>query len=189
MKITISSYKKIMQNIAKKVEETTQNTLNKVVEYATKQSQNQFDRFVMEVPSDDPYVWVVNTPIAKESETRYSRTIKATGTQLLFIEFGAGVYYYTDMETRLYHNYIPNDRPAGVDEIGNYHLAKWGRSRGSDDIWFYKSQTGRESETAHLYKVNRNNEPIMITHGNRPARALYRGVGMAMRRLQGGKFR
>jgi len=29
----------------------------------------------------------------------------------------------------------------------------------------------------------------MIKHGNRPARALYRAVGMAMRRLLGGKLK
>jgi hypothetical protein len=29
----------------------------------------------------------------------------------------------------------------------------------------------------------------MITHGNRPARALYRGVGLAIRKLVGGKLK
>ena len=183
MKITISPYKAIINKYLKQVDNITKKSLNSVVEYATKQAQNTYDRFAFEVPSDDPYVWVVNTPLTK-SQTTYSRTITARGNQALFIEFGSGKYFYTDVETRLYKQYIPNDRPNGIYDIGGY-----GQHRGLDDVWFYKSQTGRESENAHLFKYNRSGEPIMITHGNRPARALYRGVGMALRRLQGGKFK
>jgi len=183
MKITISPYKAIINKYLKQVDKIAKKSLDSVVEYATRQAQNTFDRFVFEVPSDDPYVWVVNTPITK-SKTTYSRKITARGNQALFIEFGAGVYYYTNVETRLYQQYIPNDRPSGVYGIGEY-----GQQRGKDDVWFYKSRTGRESENAHLFKYNRRGEPIMITHGNRPARALYRGVGMALRRLQGGRFK
>ena len=180
---------KVVENIQKKIDKQTQIALDRVVDNATQYTQNNFDKFVYEVPSDDPYVWVKNTPIVKEGKTKWSRTITCIGTQLLFIEFGAGVYYYTDVETRLYENIMPPHRPPTIDEIGNYHLAKYGRSRGADDIWFYKSELGRESENAHLFKHNKSGEAIMITHGNRPARALYRGVGMALRRLQRGKLK
>ena len=114
----------------------------------------------------------------------YSRSISATGNQVLFIEFGAGKYFYTDTATRMFKGVMPNDRPSSIFDIGGY-----GQHRGLDDVWFYKSQTGRESENAHWVKNNRNNEPIMITHGNRPARAMYLAVGMAIRRLLGGRLK
>ena len=178
---------KVIKNIEKKVDVQTQEALNRVVEYATLSSQNSFDRFFDEVPSDDPYVFVRNTPITQITKTQWSRSIECAGNQVLFIEFGAGVYYYTgDLEARLYGKYLGNlpPRPSSIYNIGGY-----GKGRGKDDLWFYKSKTGRESENAHLVKYNKNGEPIMITHGNRPARALYRGVGMALRRLAEGKLK
>ena len=170
------------------VEKYTKNVVNSMTEYATKQAQNNYNKFEIEVGADDPYVSVFNTPLSQTGKNTYNRMITCYGNQVIFIEFGAGVYYYTETETRLYSN-ILNHRPRGVDEIGHYHNAKWGRSRGQDDLWFYKSRTGRESENAHLYKFNKSGDPIMITHGNRPARALYRAVGMAFRKVKGGKLK
>lgn len=184
MKITISPYKAIIKKYEKTLDEMTKQYLNNVVDYATKQAQNSFDRFAYEIPADDPIIDVFSTHIVKASSTSYSRTIEARGNQVLFAEFGAGKTYYTDVETRLYQSYVGNPRPSQVLDIGEY-----GQHRGKDDLWFYKSHTGRESENAHLVKYNRSGEPIMITHGNRPARALYRGVGMAIRRLLGGKLK
>jgi len=172
----------IVDNVAK-------DTLNKVVDYASKQAQDGYDKFYDEVPADDPFVFVRATPLVPSARHVYSREIKCTGNQVLFIEFGAGAYFYRktgEIETRLYQGVMPNiePRPSGILDIGEY-----GQGRGKDDLWFYKSQTGRESENAHLIKYNANGDPIMITHGNRPARALYRAVGMAMRRLIGGKLK
>lgn len=183
---------KIVDNIQKKVDKQSQEALNRVIEYATNHAQLGFDRFVIEVPSDDPYVWVKHTPIEQIGKRRWSSKIICTGNQVVFIEFGAGVYNYTESEVKLYNKYLGGLDHRGtphVDDIGNYHLAKWGRSRGADDVWFYKSQTGRESENSHLVKYNSVGEPIMITHGNRPARALYRAVGMSVMRLARGKLR
>ena len=179
---------KVIDNIQKKVNDQTKEALNRVVNYATTNAQNSFDRFVYEVPADDPYVFVMNTPLIELGTSKYpkySRTIQCVGNQVLFIEFGAGVYYYTDTETRLYQSVMGglNPRPSSIANIGEYGF------RGKDDVWFYKSKTGRESENAHFVKYNRNGDTIMITHGNRPARALYRGVGMALRRLAGGRLK
>ena len=183
---------KVVDKIKQQVDKQTQEALNRVVEYATTNAQNAFDRFVFEVPADDPFVFVVNTPMVQLGKRTWSRTITCVGNQVLFIEFGAGVYYYTgSTETRLYQKYLGGlpDRPSSIDEIGHYHLTRYPQSRGKDDTWFYKSQTGRESENAHLIKFNKNGEPIMKTHGNRPARALYRGVGLAVRKLAGGRLK
>lgn len=182
----------VVKNIQNKIDSQTVEALNRVVNYTTEHAQQSFDRFVIEVPSDDPYVWVKNTPIAKLGKTKYTSTISCIGNQVIFIEFGAGVYEYTESEAKLYQKALGGLDHRGtprVDDIGHYHLAKWGRSRGLDDVWFYKSQTGRESETAHLFRYNLAGEPIMITHGNRPARALYRAVGQAVMRLARGKLK
>ena len=186
----MASSGEIINFINKRVDELTKQALTNVVEFTTKNAQKSFDRFVVEVPSDDPFVSVNHTPIIKNNGI-YSSSVKCLGNQVLFIEFGAGVYHYTgDLETRLYNKYLGNlpSRPATIDDIGNYHLAISGRSRGQDDNWFYKSRTGRESNNAHLIKYNKAGQPIMFTHGNRPARALYRSIGVAMRRLLGGKL-
>lgn len=187
MKVVIDNkISDLVKRLEKKVDEATTNTVNKVTDYVVRNAQAGFDRFMIEVPADDPIVDVFSTSLLKE-DTKYSRTIECRGDQVLFIEFGAGKYYYTgDTETRLYQGVIPNikPRPNSILDIGEY-----GSGRGKDDVWFYKSDTGRESENAHLVKYNRNGDPIMITHGNRPARALYRAIGMAMRRLLGGKLK
>ena len=185
--------KAYITKLEKRVDEVATNAVNKVTDYAVRLAQNGYDRFTIEVPADDPNVQVTSTSLLK-TDTTYSRTIECHGDQVLFIEFGTGIYYYRrvgEIETRLYQNVLPNikSRPDSIDDIGNYHLAKWGRSRGQDDLWFYKSDTGRESENAHLVKHNRAGDPIMVTHGNRPARALYRAIGMAVRRLLGGKLK
>lgn len=177
----------VVKKIQNKVDKMTQEALNRVVNNSTILAQEYFDRFYYEVPADDPFVFVSNTPMLQVGKTTWSRQINCVGNQVLFIEFGAGQYFYTgDLEARLYAKYLGNlaTRPPMISDIGTY-----GSGRGKDDVWLYKSKTGRESNNASLYRYNKNNEPIMITHGNRPARALYRGVGMALRRLAEGKLK
>lgn len=174
---------KVVKNLQSKVDYQTEEALKRVIEYATTNAQNNYDKFVIEVPADDPYVFVRHDPISKTKETTWTSKIECIGNQVLFIEFGAGIYFYTDVETRMYQDLVGNPRPSTISNIGEYGI------RGKDDLWFYKSKTGRESENAHLIKYNRSGEPIMITHGNRPSRSLYRAVGMALRRLAGGKLK
>lgn len=181
MKINVNNTKFVEKWLESKVRQAKEE-VEREIEKIPVQAQTYYDKFVIEVPADDPYVDVFSN--MKKSKELTTYTIDCVGKNVLFIEFGAGVYYYTDVETRLYKDMVGNDRPASVDKIGHYHLAKGGRSRGLDDLWFYKSQTGRTSENAHLVKYNKKGEPIMITHGNRPARALYRAVGMAMKRIK-----
>ena len=161
-----------VSNLINKLKGDVQKIPNIVVEAVSKDmaqtAQRHFNTDLNDVGADDPYV------VVSRSVNGNSAEVRCTGNQVLFIEFGAGKYYYTgDTEVRLYQGVIPNikPRPSTIDDIGHYHLARWGRSRGLDDLWFYKSDTGRESENAHLIKYNRNGDPIMLTHGNRPARA------------------
>lgn len=165
---------KWLQSKVRQAKELVEREIEKIPE----QAQRNYDKFIIEVPADDPYVDVYKS-ISKTAELTTLK-IDCRGTQVLFIEFGAGIHYYSETELALYKPYMEGvkPRPSSISNIGEY-----GRGRGKDDIWFYKSQTGRESENAHIVRHNKKGEPIMITHGNRPSRSLYRAVGMAKRRI------
>ena len=51
MKVEVSPYKQIIKNFEKKIDERAKQYLNDVVDYATKQAQNSFDRFMYEIPA------------------------------------------------------------------------------------------------------------------------------------------
>lgn len=175
MPITNTNVKFITKWLESKVRRAREDVERELLKIPNR-TQNAFDRFVPEVPADDPYVFVISD--FKKTTNKSTLKIECIGNQVLFIEFGAGITFYSTAETHLYKNVIPNDRPQEISDIGTY-----GQHRGKDDVWFYKSEVGRESENAHLIKYNTNGNPIMITHGNRPARALYRSVGIAMRNI------
>ena len=185
MKIEINNTKFIEKWLESKIRQAKE-MVDKEIEKIPSQAQNNYDKFIIEVPADDPYVDVYSH-ISKD-KVKTELTVQCRGTQVIFIEFGAGIHYYTEKELQLYKNYMQGVNPRGnpqVDDIGHYHnaISKSGRSRGLDDVWFYKSQTGRTGENAHLVRYNRAGEPIMITHGNRPSRSLYRACGMAKKRI------
>ena len=72
--------------------------------------------------------------------------VRANGTTVLFLEFGAGVHY-------------PNDHPK-AGEMGIAH-GTYGRGLGNNDYWFYTGQPGNAGgELAHGHKNT------TITHGN-----------------------
>ena len=183
MEIKINNTKFIEKWLASKVRQAKE-LVEREIEKIPQQAQNNYDNFIIEVPADDPYVDVYTHTNKTKDKTEL--TIQCRGTQVIFIEFGAGIYYYTEKELQLYKNYMQGVNPRGnpkVDEIGFYHNSVGEMSRGQDDLWAYKSQTGRTSENAHLLRYNRAGEPIMITHGNRPSRSLYRACGMAKKRI------
>ena len=182
----------VVNNIQNQVDKQTQEALKLMVDSATKNAQKSFDRFVIEVPSDDPYVRVSHTPIENIGKTRWKSTISCVGNQVIFIEFGAGVWYYNETAVRLYEKYLGGLNHRGtpkVDDIGHYHLAKGSHSRGLDDWWIYLSTTGRTAKGDERWGMNSRGEFKIKTHGNRPARALYRAVGMAVTRLARGKLK
>ena len=178
MKIEVGDTKFLTKWLESKVRQAKE-LVEREIEKIPIQAQNNYDKFIIEVPADDPYVDVYSR--IDKTKDKTTLTVDCRGTQVLFIEFGAGKTFYTESELLLYKNEIPKirPRPPQIKSIGGY-----GSGRGADDYWAYKSQTGRESENAHLLRYNQNGEPIMITQGNRPSRSLYRAVGMAMRRIR-----
>ena len=72
--------------------------------------------------------------------------VRANGTTVLFLEFGAGVHY-------------PNDHPK-AGELGIAH-GTYGKGLGNNDYWFYTGQPGNAGgELAHGHTNS------TITHGN-----------------------
>ena len=72
--------------------------------------------------------------------------VRANGTTVLFLEFGAGVHY-------------PNDHPK-AGELGIAH-GTYGKGLGNNDYWFY---TGQPGNAGGVLANGRKN--TTITHGN-----------------------
>lgn len=74
-----------------------------------------------------------NTYIKINSFGDYSRaTLVCEGTDLLFIEFGAGIHYNTSAGS--------SPHPKG-QELG-YTIGSYGQGKGKNDSWTYTSETG-----------------------------------------------
>ena len=83
--------------------------------------------------------------------------VVAYGNAVMFIEFGAGVYYNGSGS-------YPGELEPGVVGIGEY-----GQGRGKKDWWLYPGPPGNAGG------VPSTSVPGMtITHGNPPAAAMYR---------------
>lgn len=81
------------------------------------------------------------------------------GSQAVFIEFGAGVYY----------NGSPGDSPHPWGLEFGYGIGTYGHHRGTQDLWVYWG------DSEHTQKA--------WTHGTPAAMPMYRGVEEAVRAL------
>lgn len=79
--------------------------------------------------------------------------VKASGSTVLFLEFGAGVHY-------------PNDHPQ-AGEFGIEH-GTYGRGLGANDYWFYTGQPGNAGGELAYGHAN-----TTITHGNPASMPMY----------------
>ena len=82
--------------------------------------------------------------------------VVATGNAVMFIEFGAGVYYNGSGS-------YPGELEPGVVGIGEY-----GQGRGKHDWWFYSGPLGNGGGVA-----SDKYPGLYLTHGNPPAAAMY----------------
>lgn len=184
----------IINKKQKEIDKITKNALNEVVDYATTQAQNGFNNFIGEASTDDPNVTVKSSSIKRETKSAFSRKISCYGSQVLYIEFGVGLMPYNETEARMYRNVMLDSngvpislRPHGIDPIGTR-----GKGYGSQDKWIRPSTTGEPQcvGEGHVHiKDKYGNDTgkvrtdVVWTEGHRPARALYRAVGMAIKRL------
>lgn len=79
--------------------------------------------------------------------------VKASGSSILFIEFGSGIYFSQP---------YPIEKPKGILGIGEY-----GKGLGNNDYWFFTKESGKSGT------VSMTNPNAIITHGNQPAKAMY----------------
>ena len=93
--------------------------------------------------------------------------VRATGGAVMFIEFGAGVYYNGEGS-------YPGELEPGVVGIGQY-----GQGRGKNDWWLYPGPPGNAGG------VPSTTVPGMtITHGNPPAAAMYHAKQDVLQEVQ-----
>lgn len=87
------------------------------------------------------------------NETKNGYVIEAKGAAVMFIEFGAGVYYNG---TEPY----PNPRPKGVVGIGEF-----GKGHGKQKAWGYEGEPGTNGKLT--------DKGIVITRGNPAAMPMW----------------
>lgn len=93
--------------------------------------------------------------------------VRASGNAVMFIEFGAGVYYNG---TGSY----PGNLEPGVVGIGQY-----GQGRGSNDWWLYRGSPGNAGGVQSTIDTS-----LTITHGNPPAAAMYEAQQECIRQIE-----
>ena len=138
-----------------------------------KDAQRNFKMAQDEVPSADWYVEVW----ANKGE------VVCGGTQVLFIEFGAGNAHKNETSTVVrvgQYDVEYASRPSGIVGIGQY-----GKHYGQDESWIFKDSniirdTGRNH--THLLRSDKNGDFIYRTGGIRPVRALYRAIASGIKK-------
>lgn len=203
MVLSNNNINKLVKDIERKTDELTRKTLESVCDDVVKTTQKNFNQVVDEVPADDPFVYVSQTPTFYVDKNTLGRKIECKGNQVLFIEFGAGKH--EEQRTSTFDKSSQLEyatRPFGIYPIGYYKStttsttnAEWQRermssmSRGKDDYWFYSSKTGRGSTNAEQIRYNKKGTYTMLTIGIRPVRALYRALGTSFRKLGSGRLK
>ncbi len=92
----------------------------------------------------------------EEADERTTSVI-ASGTSLLFIEFGTGVYY-------------PDRHPlAGDPELGILERGEYGLGHGKQEAWGYYGDPGNNT----FKQIEGPNGTVNITHGNPANQSLY----------------
>ena len=128
---------KQLEKYQKSLKDKLDEIFNRVADFGLVRAQENFDAALYDGVKD------VTVEVDK-IENGYA--VRANGTTVLFLEFGAGVHY-------------PNDHPK-AGELGIAH-GTYGKGLGINDYLFYTGQPGNAGgELAHGHKNT------TITHGN-----------------------
>lgn len=100
-----------------------------------------------------------NDVVVNEPEWVNDNTIivKASGSSILFIEFGTGVHYGTP----------EHEKAAEYD----YERGGYGHHRGKHDFWYYQGEPGTNGEEPH--DPNMAARGLVFTHGNPANRCMW----------------
>lgn len=166
----------LINKYKKRVADAQKEVLESVSKDIERNAKLNFRRAEWEVPADDPRVYVSRHIIGNNRAE-----IVCGGDQVLFIEFGAGVFHQNETKSVVVVGETETEiapRPDGIVTPGNY-----GQHRGRGDSWHYNSMTGREARHTHLLRQSKEGLYAMRTGGIRPIRALWRARGLALKHL------
>ena len=165
----------------KKVKDLEKLIVYDLANQVAKDTQRNFKMARDEVPAMDWYVDVWTSQLGNNAVE-----VVCGGTQVLFIEFGAGNKHKQETSTYIkVGNVEYASRPNGIVPIGGY-----GKGRGKDDSWIFKDYNlipDTESESSkkhtHLLRGSSDGGFIYRTGGIRPVRALYRGIASGVKKI------
>ena len=117
--------------------------------------------------STAPYAGTKDVTVEIQPDGNGSVTIVASGTSVLFIEFGTGIINpYDAPEARA----LLTDGGASIDALGQY-----GEKRGSSqEGWFYPLEKGLGSPAPSLTEVSFKHPDLIHTYGSNATPAMYR---------------
>lgn len=117
--------------------------------------------------STAPYAGTKDVTVEIQPDGNGSVTIVASGTSVLFIEFGTGIINpYDAPEARA----LLTDGGASIDALGQY-----GEKRGSSQSgWFYPAENGLGSPAPSLTEYSYKYPNLIHTYGSNATPAMYR---------------
>lgn len=141
-----------------------------------KETYDFFDRYIKELPKRvkafekalaeigydqfkvsyaDPFYAGSNDIEVTWKETEKGFEVKASGTTVLFVEFGTGIYY-------------PQDNPYA--STYGFERGGYGNHQGLNEVWVYRGEKGNRGWTPK----GETRTDVVATHGNESANALYK---------------
>lgn len=186
----MATSRQIISSLNKKVEDLEESLIRDIAKSVERSTRSNFNRTIPEVPADDPFVSVSSFSFGK------SCAIQCIGSQVLFIEFGAGIMnrmksidvyrgdtvYSKDIVGNGFA-FVDNaitevaPRPSGIVPLGEY-----GKGLGKNDFWVYRTYNGRMAMGDEIWRIGKDGQSYVKTYGIRPIRALYRGVRSGVRK-------
>lgn len=110
----------------------------------------------------DHYAGDPTVDVYTEAEGK-TASVVASGQAVAFLEFGAGVHYYTG---------YPGDRPAEIHDIGTYGDGKGASGKG----WIYAGEQGLSGHPVVRHRKSGDvvREGLYWTRGNKPYAPMFR---------------
>lgn len=140
---------KDLQNI----EDKADSTLSKAVDESKRLAIDIFAQAVGDTLETnlDGYSHIDQMPSVDVSKIEHGYRVEATGEDVLFLEFGTGIYYNGS-------GMYPEAKPTDSDFKG---IGEYGKNKGRGNAWGFYGEYG-------------NRATLIITHGNRAYMPMYK---------------
>lgn len=204
--------KKLGDNLLKEVKAVMPKVLEAFSKEVEDNARRNFNREIIDISGDNPYI-VVSRKVSNNQAT-----ISCSGEQVLFAEFGAGIFNsakeidiegytattpqgttYTvkgyskiiPLKSRGFTNSGTKDlfpRPNGIDELGHYRFHRY--KNGSMGMNYKWVRHTDNGRIGSNEELDRNGRTdIVWTKGTRPVRGLWRARNTAINKLDGGRLK